>query len=1513
MKTAVTRMSLLACLVCGVFIDSANSAEPDEAGWSSLFNGQTLENWDGDPKFWKVEDGCITGQTTPDNPTRGNTFLFYRGGNVDDFELRLKYRIVGGNSGIQYRSEEVEKWVIKGYQADFDADNVWAGILYEERGRGILAKRGNQVTIGENGTPSVVGATTPEQTIVSGIKKEDWNEYTIIARGNHLTHAINGNVTVDVTDNQATKRKMSGLLALQLHAGPPMKVQFKEVRLKKLSVPGAKKVVFVAGKPSHGYGAHEHAAGCLLLARHLRDNMPGYETIVLRNGWPADGLAAFEGADAVVVYCDGGGGHLLNPHIAEFDELMARGVGLACIHYAVETPQGPTGDAFLNWLGGYFEMHWSVNPHWDAEFKQLPDHPITRGVQPFKIHDEWYYHMRFRPEMKGVTPILSAHAPESTLSRPDGPHSGNPHVRAAVHRGEIQHVAWAAERDHGGRGFGFTGGHVHWNWGDDNFRKVVLNAIVWIAHGEVPADGVGGSTPSRTELESNQDEPKPEPKTSRAQPRSTRTRLVDTKEDSTHAADQAVANLDVHPELKATLFAAEPMLLSPSNIDIDARGRVWVCEIVNYRVHKGKRPEGDRIVILEDTDGNGQADSTKVYYQGTDIDSPHGVCVLGDRVIVSAGDRVLVFTDTNDDDQPDGKEVLFQGISGTQHDHGIHQFQFGPDGKLYFNFGNEGKQIKDAQNELIVDMAGREVREHLRPYQQGMVFRCNLDGSQFETLAWNFRNNWMATVDSFGTIWQSDNDDDGNEGVRLNYVMEFGNYGYRDQRTGAAWRTPRTGMESHRSQQHWHLNDPGIVPNLIGTGNGSPTGIAVYEADLLPGIFHNQIIHCDAGPSVVRCYPAADVGAGYRAETVAMLEGTRDRWFRPADVKVAPDGSLIVADWYDPGVGGHAMGDLDRGRLFRIVPRNHDGRYAVPKLDLDSAEGAVAALQSPNNAGRYLAWTALHRMGESAESALQSLWRHKNPRYRARALWLLGKIPGRESFYVQQAVRDADPNIRIVGIRLARQSAEMDVVDVVAPLTGDDSPQVRRECSIALRQSTSPKMPELWARLAERHDGHDRWYLESLGIGAENRWNECFTAWLSLVGNQWRSKPGRDIIWRSRADATPIYLAHVINDPATPETELERYFRAFDFLDGSARSEALRTIAFSKPVGSPARQMLVAAESIIRLDGLDLNSAQSRDALERALAGSQGTDRFVRLVTRFNVADRYPHLVDLARDQAGSSVGIEAIRALLSKTQSELITSTIKRSAEAVSPLVVALGNSADNRAADILLPIIRDGESPLELRRQSVRELVKLRKGAETLIQQAERKTIDPVLQEAAAAALVTANFPDIRERASQVFPSAVSKDEAHLPSIGDLAEMKGDPVRGKTVYFGSGTCAKCHVVNGEGKEVGPDLSQIGEKLSRQALFESILYPSAGISHNYEQYTVVLQDGNVVTGILASQTDDMITIKNNEGVVREIPRSIIEELVKQSVSMMPADLHKTLTMQELLDVVEFTSTLKKQ
>lgn len=267
-----------------------------------------------------------------------------------------------------------------------------------------------------------------------------------------------------------------------------------------------KRIVFLPGRQSHGWSAHSYGADCKLLARLLNEHVPAVEAVVIEGGWPKD-TAVLDGAAAIVIACDGNG--LLGPeaNYQTLDALAKKGVGIAFIHYALDVGSKDLGKYLIGWIGGYYEQHWSVNPSWIAEFKSLPEHPITRGVKPFQLSDEWYYHMRFREGMKGVTPILTAIPPDRTREGDDGPHSGNPTVRSR--KGMAEHVAWACEREDGGRGFGFTGGHVHWNYAQNQLRTLLLNALCWIAKVEVPPEGVQTRTPTAEEMEANLEGPRP--------------------------------------------------------------------------------------------------------------------------------------------------------------------------------------------------------------------------------------------------------------------------------------------------------------------------------------------------------------------------------------------------------------------------------------------------------------------------------------------------------------------------------------------------------------------------------------------------------------------------------------------------------------------------------------------------------------------------------------------------------------------------------------------------------------------------------------------------------------------------------------------------------------------------------------------------------------------------------------------------------------------------------------------
>jgi len=264
-----------------------------------------------------------------------------------------------------------------------------------------------------------------------------------------------------------------------------------------------KKLVIIAGKPSHGPGDHEFNAGCLLLKKCLAD-VQGLKVVAYDNGWPSD-PAAFDGADAIFLYSDGGGGNPLiqADHTQIIGELMKKGVGLGLAHYAVETLKEKGGPEFQQWIGGYYEHLYSCNPMWSPEYSNFPTHAVTRGVKPFSIRDEWYMHMRFRPEMKGITPLLVA-KPSDAVRKGPYVYPAGPYEHIVAGHGQDEIMMWAVERPDGGRGFGFTGGHTHTNWGNESFRKIVLNAMVWSCKIEVPAGGIESSVTAE-DLKANLD------------------------------------------------------------------------------------------------------------------------------------------------------------------------------------------------------------------------------------------------------------------------------------------------------------------------------------------------------------------------------------------------------------------------------------------------------------------------------------------------------------------------------------------------------------------------------------------------------------------------------------------------------------------------------------------------------------------------------------------------------------------------------------------------------------------------------------------------------------------------------------------------------------------------------------------------------------------------------------------------------------------------------------------------
>ena len=338
-------------------------------------------------------------------------------------------------------------------------------------------------------------------------------------------------------------------------------------------------------------------------------------------------------------------------------------------------------------------------------------------------------------------------------------------------------------------------------------------------------------------------------------------------------------------------------------------------------------------------------------------------------------------------------------------------------------------------------------------------------------------------------------------------------------------------------------------------------------------------------------------------------------------------------------------------------------------------------------------------------------------------------------------------------------------------------------------------------------------------------------------------------------------------------------------------------------------------QTLLRLSNVDLSTKpEAKAALLRHLAAVKGSDAaaYLELVGRFELKETRVELLRLAVENSDNTTGAEAARLLLKFGEKEWLAKTLGGPDDALAAkLLSALGLSGDAKANELALPLIT-AERGLAVRSAATSAVGRNVAGQKLLLALVEQKQLPVDLTFAAGNALFGSADPAIRAAASKHIQLPATANAEPLPPLAELVKKSGDVAKGQKVFATNGTCAKCHKVRGEGKDVGPDLSEIGSKLSKEALYISILDPSAGISHNFETYVVVTDDGNVVSGVLVSDTDDAVTLKTAEAIVRTFPKANVEEFKKQPISLMPADLQKTMTAEELVDVVEYLTTLKK-
>jgi putative membrane-bound dehydrogenase-like protein len=1020
--------------------------------------------------------------------------------------------------------------------------------------------------------------------------------------------------------------------------------------------------------------------------------------------------------------------------------------------------------------------------------------------------------------------------------------------------------------------------------------------------------------------------------------------------------EKCEATFTVADGLEFKLWVAEPLLINPTCIDIDHRGRVWVCEAVNYRTKMhGKplnRPEGDRIVILEDTKGTGRADKATTFYQAPDLYGPMGIAVAKDpvgpgwKVFVCQSPDILVFEDKDGDGKADGPpKKLLTGFGGFDHDHGVHGILIGPDMKLYFSVGDRG--VDGLQSS---DGKGRKWKSNETDCRAGTIWRCDMDGRNLELIAHNFRNEYEPCVDSFGTVFVSDNDDDGNQQTRICYVMPGGDYGYHPRGKG---------------QSHWHEEQPGVVPKILRTYFGSPTGMCVYEGTLLPKKYWGQLLHTDAGPRQVRSYRLKPKGAGYDVEREDLVTST-DNWFRPSDICVAPDGSAFVADWYDPGVGGHGMGDTTRGRIFRLAPKG--SKPSVPVLDVQNPAGTIAALQSPALSVRYMAMAAIESIKErhpngsgepltdSETEILLALGKaagKRNPPYlRARALWRLASLAECDVRAIQAATRpvllDAaegvDADFRLLTLRFPKGKARWPTLleELIRDLNQESpggrklkvffrSAAERREMLLLLRDRDPTAVKSLILELAQLYDGHDRFYLEAIGIAVgrhDKQRREIILADFDKHFPEWNDKVA-DLVWELQPPSMMATLGRRLTDPKLTADQKARVVDILALSSDPAAGRDLLSVALQAGVPEPVRAS--ALENLRKFLPGKWSALQKSKELDNAVAGllakRETRASALDLIAAAGKTDVAAAVAKLARDPAEASTVRKAAVTTLGALPAEEAATALREllgDPSLADDAVQALGKLAAKRDAGgaksalaALQAVATAKNRASDLRKSALSALAGTRPGTTWLLELHENGQLDPTLKDEAARLLRNSSYADLRNKAMLAFPPPGRLDPKKLPPPAELAKRRGDVEHGRKLLAASAKndmqCLKCHTVLGKGGNVGPDLSAIGKKASRDNLFESILLPNKAIADQYVVWVIETKKGTSQSGLLVEETADSLTLRDGNGKDMKIAKADVETRSKSPKSLMPEDLLVYMTEQDLVDMVEYLLTLKEE
>jgi putative heme-binding domain-containing protein len=1258
--------------------------------------------------------------------------------------------------------------------------------------------------------------------------------------------------------------------------------------------PTLKKIVLIAGTKSHGPGEHEYEKGVRLLKQCLdmSPNLHGFTTEVYTDGWPRDDKA-FDNAATVLFYCDGADhdeqAHplLRDKRLETMQKLMDRGVGLVAVHYTVFVPSKHGGEQFLDWIGGYFDFESGAKPTgWYSKIKNCtakvapasPDHPISLGLKPFELKEEFYYNMRFRPDDKRLTPILSAAIPDE-----------NP-----------QTVAWAVERKDGGRGFAYTGGHYHSNWDNDNVRRMLLNALVWTAKGEVPVGGVQSQLPSPA--------------------------------GNGAAGPSPGKELDYRPadeRLKAVLIDHSPDE-SFASIKADSTGRLFVG--------------GREALFVYEPDGKGGYQPRRELYRFPPDSWLAGIEIRGDDLYVLTDAALYLLPGARTKREGLTPKRLIWGMPLNIHN-SCHCLAWGPEGDLYLDHGDPLLDYGDFSRPdhfghwtIHCQPEGTTV-----PYSgSGGVFRIHPDGSGFRQVAGGLRGCVGLCFDHSWNLFTNDNDHESKPDLytpaRLMHVSQGIDF---------AW--PR-GWIASKSPDRFDL----VETMLPAPGRGVPVGMTYYDEPLLPKEYRNCLYQARWDRFTIQKNALTPDGSTFKSDDVPFLVGRGTA--RPIGVAVGRGGRIFAAISY---MAGNEASPHYPSDLVMITTADDSDEHSFESYDavtapaenlwaelsnaswerrslaheevlrrggplLAEATRRLAVMKSDDPALLHLPWLAAASGSEEAARLLTKLAGDPRGDVRVQAVRALAEFPRlkapRELF--EKALTDSDPRAQLAGliaflslpgeppldpvVKLAhgpdlylRQTAALLLsrkakLEHVLDLTHSSDPgaQLAGALAAGMRLTVLPSdfTPPQQVKLSypangaffkvKIHYAEGEVDLRTLGrVGSFNMaeyWKavepdheqqELFAALLRTLDGS--SEPAR---------LQSAYYLSLLRDPRS-EPAVARTFQSV--LEGRLKNATLHEVGKVWAVGPfmdgekgfqethPPEQGAIELTAEYptttgqKLSWQDLKADGDHFDVNH-LSGSGGSSY---LFFRLQSGTRQPVLL-----LTGSAAGLKVWH------NGRLSGENAKIRAPAAGQDAILL--DAQPGSNDILVRVQTDGKDPrvyLQFRAKG--------EAAATLPDKLDGALLAERLRESAAAG-----------KSESVAPEFLKVDWRQASG--------GDAAKGRKL-FGTLGCAKCHAIMADQKGGGaPSLSQAGKRFTAPYVVESILLPSKQVADAFRSSTLTLTDGRVLTGLVVSETADGLELLQPDATRKPVLKKDIEERKLSSQSPMPAGLVKT--PDELKDLLAY-------